>query len=186
MTEIDYGPLTQLIGSWEGEKGVDIAPEPDGEENSPYFETIVFSALGEPVSNAEEQDIAAIHYHQRVYRKSNNKEFHNETGYWMWDAASGLIMHSLTIPRGVSLVAGGQHHGELSDEGAIVIEVKARANDSEWGIVESPFMRDKASTRDYTQKLTIRGDQFSYYQAMTLDIYGRIFLHTDESTLTRA
>ena len=33
---IDYGPLALLIGTWEGDKGVDIAPEPDGTENNPY------------------------------------------------------------------------------------------------------------------------------------------------------
>ena len=185
MADLDYGPLIQLIGTWEGEKGIDIAPEPEGEENSPYFEKIVFSALGEPVSNAEEQDIAALHYHQRVYRISNGKEFHNQTGYWMWDAASGIVMHSLTIPRGLSLVAGGNHDGKTNADGATVIEVKARANDSEWGIVESPFMRDKASTRDFSQKLTIKDGELIYYQAMTLDIYDRMFLHTDESTLRK-
>lgn len=31
-TEIDFGPLAGLIGSWMGEEGVDIAPEPDGKE----------------------------------------------------------------------------------------------------------------------------------------------------------
>ncbi len=41
MTEqldaIDFGPLTGLIGTWVGDKGVDRAPEPDGEERSPYY-----------------------------------------------------------------------------------------------------------------------------------------------------
>lgn len=185
MTDIDYGPLTSLMGSWEGEKGVDISPEPDGEENSEYYEKIVFAALDQPVSNAEEQDIAAIHYHQQVYRKSNNKEFHNETGYWMWDKASGVVIHSLTIPRGLSLVAGGRHSGQTDKDGAMVLEVKAQAEGSEWGIVESPFMRAKASTRDYTQTLTVKGCELSYSQTMTLDIYGRTFLHTDVSRLTK-
>ena len=34
---VDYGPLAALIGVWEGNKGVDIAPEPNGEETNPYF-----------------------------------------------------------------------------------------------------------------------------------------------------
>ena len=32
---IDYGPLAGLIGTWKGDKGADIAPEPDGTEESP-------------------------------------------------------------------------------------------------------------------------------------------------------
>ncbi|MBL1352143.1 MAG: hypothetical protein COA61_002220, partial [Zetaproteobacteria bacterium] len=47
MSEINYGPLQQLIGTWKGDKGTDIAPEPDGEENNPYFETIIFEAIGD-------------------------------------------------------------------------------------------------------------------------------------------
>jgi hypothetical protein len=52
-----------------------------------------------------------------------------------------------TIPRGLSLVAGGRHNGQpdndgADNDGAIVLEVKAQAEGSEWGIVESPFMRD--------------------------------------------
>ena len=34
--EINYGPLTGLIGQWKGDRGIDIAPEPDGTERSPF------------------------------------------------------------------------------------------------------------------------------------------------------
>ena len=34
--DIDYGPLAGLIGVWKGDKGLDVAPEPDGTENNPY------------------------------------------------------------------------------------------------------------------------------------------------------
>ena len=44
MSEIvDYGPLSKLIGVWKGDKGMDIAPEPDGTEENPYYETITFT-----------------------------------------------------------------------------------------------------------------------------------------------
>ena len=36
---VDYGPLAALVGTWKGAKGVDRAPEPDGEERNPYYET---------------------------------------------------------------------------------------------------------------------------------------------------
>ncbi len=35
--ELDYGPLKELIGTWHGDRGMDIAPEPDGAEENPYF-----------------------------------------------------------------------------------------------------------------------------------------------------
>ena len=51
---IDYGPLEALIGTWEGDRGVDISPEPDGTEENPYYETLSFTAIGD-VENAESQ-----------------------------------------------------------------------------------------------------------------------------------
>jgi len=58
--DIDYGPLRALIGVWKGEKGIDVAPEPDGSENNPYYETMTFTAIGD-VTNAESQVLAAIY-----------------------------------------------------------------------------------------------------------------------------
>ncbi len=43
MSDIDYGPLSGLIGSWTGEQGQDLAPQPDGTEQNAYTETITFS-----------------------------------------------------------------------------------------------------------------------------------------------
>ncbi len=86
MPDIDYGPLRQLIGTWTGRGGLDIAPEPDGTERNPYFETIVFETGGD-VTNAESQDLAFIHYRELVQRESNDEVFHDQTGYWIWDEA---------------------------------------------------------------------------------------------------
>lgn len=35
QTPVNYGPLTGLIGSRQGDKGIDLAPEPGGEESHP-------------------------------------------------------------------------------------------------------------------------------------------------------
>ena len=56
-SDIDYGPLAALIGTWQGDKGMDVSPEPDGIEENPYYETIVFEAAGD-VTNAEAQTLA--------------------------------------------------------------------------------------------------------------------------------
>ena len=99
--KIDYGPLRGLIGAWAGDKGLDVAPEPDGTEESPYFETLVFEGIGE-VTNAESQTLAALRYHQEVRRKSNGEVFHDQVGYWMWDARERTVMQSIVIPRAVA------------------------------------------------------------------------------------
>ncbi len=56
---IEYGPLKNLIGTWAGDNGIDIAPEPDDIENNPYYETIVYAPIGN-VDNAEEQVLVQI------------------------------------------------------------------------------------------------------------------------------
>ncbi|RLA38498.1 MAG: hypothetical protein DRR06_20710 [Gammaproteobacteria bacterium] len=183
QTTINYGPLAGLIGTWQGDKGLDLAPEPDGSETSPYHETLTFEPIGD-VCNAERQTLTVLHYRQIVRRNSNNEVFHDQTGYWMWDEDTATVVHSLVIPRAVGLLAGGQH-GEAPDNGAIILDVSAGIDNPDWGIVQSPFMRDNAKTVAFTLRLTLEKDRLSYSETTTLDIYGRTFEHTDANELVR-
>jgi len=182
--EIDYGPLAMLIGTWKGDRGTDIAPEPDGEENNPYYETITFTAIGD-VENAESQKLVALHYRQIVQRKSNDEVFHDETGYWMWDAAGQTVMHSLTIPRAVCVLAGGEHNGQAEADGNVVLDVSAGINDESWSIVQSPFMLKNARTTAFSHRISVGKQQLHYRETTMVDIYGKSFEHTDENTLSR-
>jgi hypothetical protein len=184
LDDINYGPLTGLIGVWKGDKGIDIAPEPDGTENNPYYETITFEAIGD-VTNAESQVLTALHYRQIVRRKSDDEVFHDETGYWMWDESAGTIMHSLTIPRAVSVIAGGSHDGKQKDDGSFVLEVSASLDDKDWQIIQSPFMRDNARTTEFRHRITVGKDKLSYSETTIVEIYGKTFEHTDDNELGR-
>ena len=183
-SELDFGPLADLIGTWKGDKGTDIAPEPDGAETNPYFETITVTPVGD-VTNAESQTLVAAHYRQVVQRKSNGKVFHDQTGYWMWDAATNTIMHSLTIPRAVSVLAGGVYDGATDAQDRAIVEVQARAGDADWGVIESPFMRDNAHTVAFRIRMVVGKDSLSYAETTIVDIYGKRFEHTDENELIR-
>ena len=44
---IDYGPLAGLVGEWVGEDGLDVSPEPDQSAENPYFERLIFEAIGD-------------------------------------------------------------------------------------------------------------------------------------------
>lgn len=182
MSDVDYGPLAGLLGRWSGDKGIDVAPEPDGPDNNPYYETLTFEGCGD-VDNVGEQFLSIVHYKQVVQRKSNDEVFHHQVGYFLWDAAAKVVMHSFTIPRGVALVAGGK----ASQTGQqIMIEVAAGKSAPEWPIAESPFMNAKAKTVGFTMNLMLEGDQLSYRQTTLLDIYGNHqFEHTDENQLNR-
>lgn len=180
---IDYGPLAQLIGNWEGDKGIDIAPDPDGIEENPYFETISFEAGGD-LTNANEQKLVIVIYHQVVSRKADQKVFHHQMGYWTWDAATGVIAQSIAIPRAVTILAGGQVPLRNEYSGAITLDVTAAEN-SDWGISQSPFMAQKARTTYFTHNLTVEGDRLSYFETTRLVIYGKTFDHTDGNSLQR-
>ena len=71
--EEEIGPLRFLVGTWQGEKGVDIAPEQGGgtEENL-YSETITIEKVGD-LKNAGEQQLGMVRYLQIVKRKSNGE-----------------------------------------------------------------------------------------------------------------
>jgi methylamine---glutamate N-methyltransferase subunit C len=177
---VDYGPLAALVGTWTGNKGMDVAPEPDGTENNPYTETIVFTDAGD-LSNAESQKIAMVRYQQVVKRISNGEVFHDQTGYWMWDAERKLVMHSLLIPRGMGLLAGGT----ATAKGAgFHFHVEAKEG-GEWGIVQSPFLSAQARTVSFVADFIVDGNRLEYSETTNLHIYGRDFPHTDVNVLQR-
>jgi hypothetical protein len=181
--ETNYGPLTHLIGTWKGTEGIDIAPEPDGVEENPYYETIEYVAAGD-VTNAEAQTLAILRYHQVVKRKSNDKIFHDEVGYWMWDANTDIIVHSLAIPRAVCVLAGG-HYTHKTENNSHCFEVSASEGDEDWQIIQSPFMKEKAKTKSFHHSISIQNNIMTYKETTILDIYGKDFEHVEENTLSK-
>lgn len=187
MTEIcgiDYGPLGRMIGTWTGANGTDIAPEPEGIEKNPYFESIHFEAVGD-VTNAESQVLTVLRYHQSVSRKSDCQVFHDQTGYWIWDSHSQIVQHAFAIPRGVNVLAGGVFTGSKDSLENIELNVTARLDDTDWGILQSPFMRDNAKTVEFTQQIILSQDTLAYTQTTILEIYGNRFEHTDRNQLKK-
>jgi hypothetical protein len=104
-------------------------------------------------------------------------------GYWLWDSADGTVMQTLTIPRGVTLIAGGR--AIVTDE-RTTFRVRAKNGSAEWGIVQSPFMTEKARTLEFRHDLTVEGDRLTYDETTVLAIYGKPrYLHTDRNILYR-
>ena len=121
-------------------------------------------------------------YHQVVRKRNNGKVFHDQVGHWIYEPATGMIVHSLSIPRAVAVLAGGELQ-QTGDE--TVFDVQATAGSDSFGIVQSPFMLEKAKTTAFKMRLSIKGDEMSYEETTSLDIYGRQFEHTDGCTLQR-
>lgn len=182
IDNVDYGPLAQLIGKWYGNTGLDIAPDnKSNPDKTPFTNEIIFTAAG-TAENAEEQKLVAVKYHHVVRKAENGHIFHDQIGHWVYESATNVIMHSLTIPRGVCLLAGG-----VFKENALgsVFEVEASAGSDTYGIVQSPFMFEKAKTNAFLMKMVVKGDELSYHEITSLHIYGKDFEHVDSSTLQR-
>ena len=182
--KVDFGPLAELIGVWKGDKGSDLAPEPDGSEVSPYRETITFTAVGD-VKNADSEVLAVVRYHLEVMHKISDEKIHDETGYWIWDASTNTVINSLIIPRAVCVLAGGKFDGKIKQSGTISLEVAASIDHPDWNIIQSPFMKDNAKTTAFNRKITINNGKMAYFQTTQLTIYDKNFDHTDQNELVR-
>ena len=175
---VDYGPLTGLVGTFKGDKGTDIAPDPDGTEENPFSETIIFTQAGN-VTNAEEQTLAVVHYVLSVTRTTDNADIHHQTGYWLWDKVKDEVVHSIAIPRAVCVLAEGS--AVTDADGKVVITVSTDVS----GVVQTDFMHKKAKTTSFKNTLTLDGDELHYFETTMVDIYGNSFEHTDTNTLKR-
>jgi hypothetical protein len=91
-------------------------------------------------------------------------------------------MHSLTIPRGVCVLAGGKFQRV---NGVSIFDVEAQIGSETFGIIQSPFLIEKAKTKAFKMNLSVHDNELKYREVMSLHIYGKDFEHIDESTLHR-
>src|SRR5664280_164360 len=179
---VDYGPLVGLIGTWKSAPtngGVDVAPGQAGSTVgkgkpavSPYYETITYTPAGGAV-NASEQHLAALYYRQQVFQKSNNKQFHDQTGYLIYDKKYHKVYDSFCIPRGVCVVAEGAPDNTMT------------LNTQSKGVAETQFMLNTDRTQAFSVTFTLSGNTLKYAQKTDLQVYGKPFSHTDSSTLKK-
>ncbi len=173
-------PLTALIGVWEGDKGTDVAPAQKSTgktgtaATSPYFERIEI-APGPGVTNASEQDLVSVTIRQRVCRKSDKPQFHDQMGYLIWDQKNSHLIYAFCIPRGVCASAEGKYDkpGEFN--------LSTRS-----AFAETDFMKKNAKTDSFALNMKLGADgTLSYSEVTALTIYGKPFTHVDGSTLKK-
>jgi hypothetical protein len=113
------GPLKHLAGVWRGDKGDDTAPSDDRSVEKNYFrEELRLEPFG-PVNN-HEQELYGLKYSTTIYRIGEVDSFHEEVGYWLWDAKEKQVLRCFLVPRGISVIAGG-----TVDPKATVFELSA-------------------------------------------------------------
>ena len=181
-TSNDLGPLKSLIGTWEGGTGDDAAPSDDrGTEENKFRERMVFEPTG--LTQNHEQALQGLRYHMQAWRIGESEPFHDETGYWIWDAKAKQVMKCVTIPRGVALIAGG-----VVDPEAKHFKLTAKSGDSVFGICSNPFLDREFRTVRFDFEMTFNDDgSFTYDETTAMNIKGKedLFEHRDRNTLKR-
>jgi hypothetical protein len=180
-TLANLGPLARLAGTWEGRKGIDLNPKAEGPERREYLERIVFEPI-DPQANGP-QLLYGLRYHVHINTEEEDITFHDQVGYWLWEPATGLIMQSLTIPRGQALLAAGR----ASEDGKSLV-VTAERGTSAYGIVSTAFLEWAFRTDSYRLEVTFNADgSWSYISDTLLTVRGQPepFKHRDRNTLSK-
>lgn len=176
------GPLAGLAGVWEGDKGADVAPADDrGTEKNSFRERITFEPLG-PVNN-HEQELYGLRYNTVATRIGETEPFHEELGYWLWDAKAKQVMRCFMVPRGVTVIAGGTAEADAKS-----FSLAAEVGSETYGICSNKFLDVEFKTVRYELKVTVHDkDSFTYEEDTQLRLKGRsdIFHHTDRNTVRR-
>lgn len=179
----ELGPLAGLEGVWEGDKGTDRSPDAarSGTAVSQFRERMTFEATG--LVENHEQKLQGLRYTTTVWRLGEPNPFHEEVGYWLWDAEARQVMRCFLVPRGVSVIAGGS-----AEPDARSFELAADVGSQTFGICSNPFLDREFKTVHFGMKVERPDPETLHYSEETvLAMRGRDepFRHTDENTLKR-
>jgi hypothetical protein len=180
-TLANLGPLRRLAGVWEGRKGVDLNPKADGPERRDYLERIEMQPIDPQVNGP--QLLYGLRYHVHIVASDEDITFHDQTGYWLWEPSTGLVVQTLAIPRGQVALASGRAAPE--DDRLIV---RADRGGPGYGICSTEFLEWAFRTDAYTLEVTLHPDgSWSYTSDTVLQVRGRDepFHHVDRNRLSK-
>jgi hypothetical protein len=180
-TLANLGPLLGMAGIWEGVRGLDVKPKAEGPKKQAFYERIELQPI-DPQTNGP-QLLYGLRYHTHITKPDQVKTYHDQVGYWLWEPATGTIIHTLTIPRGQVAMAAGQAAADATE-----FELVATQGLDTFGICSAPFLQYAFKTTEFRIKVTINADgTWSYDEDTVLQILGRDepFHHTDRNTLTK-
>jgi hypothetical protein len=180
-TLANLGPLRALAGVWQGTRGLDVKPKAEGAKKQAFVERIELQPI-DPQTNGP-QLLYGLRYHTHVTKPDQVKTYHDQVGYWLWEPATGTVIHTLTIPRGQVVMAAGQAAADATS-----FELIATEGDVCFGIRSAPFLQEAFRTVEFRIKVTVNDDgTWTYDEDTVLKIQGQdaLFHHTDRNTLTR-
>jgi len=180
-TLANLGPLAHLAGTWEGERGVDVAPKREGARTRGFFERISLQPV-DPGNNGP-QVLYALRYHTWMSLPGEKGTYHDQVGYWLWEPATCTVMHSLTIPRGQTVLAVG-----TAQPDAKTFTLRAERGTTSFGICSNPYIEENFRTDSFTITVTVHDDgTWSYDEDTVMQVKGQAepFHHRDGNRLHR-
>lgn len=177
----NLGPLRPMAGIWQGERGVDVKPKVQGPKTQAFVERIELQPI-DPQTNGP-QLLYGLRYHTHITKPDQVKTYHEQVGYWLWEPATGTIIHTLTIPRGQVVMSSGQAQPD-----AKTFELTADHTNPNFGICSSPFLDYAFKTVEFRIQVTIHDDgTWGYAEDTVMMIKGQTepFHHTDRNILRR-
>ena len=168
-----------MAGIWEGVRGLDVKPKAEGPKKQAYVERIELQPI-DPQTNGP-QLFYGLRYHTHITKPDQVKTYHDQVGYWLWEPATGNIIHTLSIPRGMITMASGN-----AAENAKQFELHAKEDDRCAGISSNPFLDYAFRTVEFHIQVSVHDDgTWSYEQDTVMKIKDQVtlFHHVDNNIL---
>jgi hypothetical protein len=180
-TVANLGPLRAMAGVWRGQRGLDTKPKAEGPKKQAYVERMELQPI-DPQTNGP-QLLYGLRYHTHITKPDQVKTYHEQVGYWLWEPATGTILHTIAIPRGMTLMASG-----VAAPDATEFVLRAEKGSPNAGICSSAFLEYAFDTVSFEIRVAINADgTWTYSEDTVLKIHGQaeLFHHTDRNTLER-
>src|SRR5208282_4006527 len=94
-----------------------------------------------------------LRYHTHIVKPGEVETYHDQVGYWLWEPATDMIIHTLAIPRGQVALASGQAGADATS-----FEVSATRGKTDYGICSAPFLEYAFRTDSFRMKVTLNPD----------------------------
>ena len=179
------GPLTPLVGEWEGDVGIDLSYHNKDDETTGtgYFERAWFKPI--PIVENGQQSMEGLNYAMTAWRHGEEAmdPFHDETGYLLWDKVNGQVIRCFAVPRGLAILAGGDAGPRDSS-----LTFRAEPGAEGYGLSQNKYLLQRAKATAFESTFTFHADgTFSYTSdlALKLTATGDEMHHTDRNTLHR-
>ena len=178
------GPLTPLVGEWEGNVGIDLSHhnKDDVTTKTSYFEKAWFKPI--PIQENGQQTLEGLTYKDTAWRHGEEgmDPFHDEIGFLLWDKKNEQVLRTVVFGRGIAIQAGAT--AKARDK---VIHFKAMPGDPSYGILQNKYLMERAQLMSFTSVFKFNADgTFTHSSDIVMKLAalgGKEMHHTDVNTL---